>query len=741
MTDIWSTPPTSDEMKDPSGVWGTPPTADEMGDADLQSGASIPLRAQAGLRMNEQDKLSFLQAKLGDDNVKPKLTKTGEIENFYVREKPGTGWKLFDPDTGSGMDLLKGLGWSTIGGLVAGPVGAAAGAAKGIYGAAQKGDIVGDIADMSGDAIEAAKLQTGPVMLAAGPAGLPLATGPASAAASNLVRQAASAALPGKESLTVGDRALSAGIAAGADALGEGIGAAGGAIVRGVRSVVSPMYRLAGKVAKEASEEAVGTATKKTVQEFTDAGGLIEQNIPGLKLSPGQRTGSKTALMMERTIAQMPEHADKMASEQAARTTAYNNFVDREIERIAANPKRLSNLEVSKGIAEGVDQGAKALIAERKAVTEPLYKKVEQIGAMVQAKNAASVIEEELARLSSNENGAALKKTLAAITPTDSADGVNFATLRAERSYWAGLKSNKGTIIEGLPDANARRIATRISKAIDEDIQASGIDELRQANQKYAEMSQRIDDYSTDKVKQILKLKKSDKIEQVAAKSMQMEPEQIRGIATILSKNSPEALRDWRANSIKTLMQNAGKGSEAAFGADIGSDISFSKLVSLAQRDGAKLNALFEGDKESVTKMMHAINGAKRLSMGPGIAGSDTAPKMWMAAAMERAAKARGTTVTDLIKDVATKRLFSEESMARGLAAPGGADAFSSIVRSLQPGAVSTPRAFERQIAASVARWARLATADGGAGALPMPRPAPFQNPRDLNATANAGSP
>jgi hypothetical protein len=118
------------------------------------------------------------------------------------------------------------------------------------------------------------------------------------------------------------------------------------------------------------------------------------------------------------------------------------------------------------------------------------------------------------------------------------------------------------------------------------------------------------------------------------------------------------------------------------------------EIAGSIRKHRSKLNALFADDKDSLVAINKLAKLGSRLSLGPGIAGSDTAPKLWYADALRQAVKvgaASGTTVTGLLREIAEKRVFSADRMAEAISTPGVVGPFAEAVEAIaNPGAIKT---------------------------------------------------
>lgn len=259
-------------------------------DIDTQTGAPLSTRFVAGKQFDDAGVARYLVATYGNGNVLPVIGQDGQPEGLYFRENEQSQWKEYDPKPTGPMSFLR--------------------------------DLPGDIADASGDIIEAGAQQLGTqvgarIGRAAGPLGAVaggLLGGWFLGGLANAERQAEVAALPGAEPRPAIDRATQAVSAGNLAVVGEGvgsaIGSAGRQVAKQVRKVVQPRYRnavnlledriprgkyeaLSGTGATGADEAASGVALESR---------LSERMGEPVEMSVAQLTGSRKAAGFENII-------------------------------------------------------------------------------------------------------------------------------------------------------------------------------------------------------------------------------------------------------------------------------------------------------------------------------------------------------------------------------------------------------------------------------------------------------
>jgi hypothetical protein len=651
-------------------------------------GASAGLRAQASLKGNETDKIEFLRQKLGPENVR-----AGKNTTFV---KEGGKWKHIDPDTGAGAEFLKGLLASGPASLVT-PAGGGLAIAEGIRRAIGKGDVAGDIADEAGDIVSGAGLAS--PLNAISPA---LGSGATGAFNSELVRQGASALMPGKETMTPNERISKAGVNAVAEIAGEGAGALGGFALKKAARALSPTKRLVGKVAAEGAGEAVGTLTGEGVESFTKKSLALQKVVSDeigekFTLDAAQATGSPSALMAKRTLEQMPETMERMARDEQKRLLGASKFLDAHINSVAADPKKLGNSDVGGAVAKSVERYMEGLRATRTAEAGKYFKQADEKFGKYKVVDTAELRSFLDATIRSMDVGAdadvaGLKAVRQKLEENATNGKVSVGYAQSLLSHF-GDKLQGGTIAENISRGQQRRIAggamDAISRGMDSVPGEAGqeaVAALRKGRALWREHSAAIDSAGSDAVKRILKIAQKGDVSQIPASVLRnSSPEEIGGIVKILETSDPAAAKQLRANTMRNLFEASGKApANAPFGAELrGTGFQPGKLIRLVEKNHDKLAALLGGDKAAVTKMRHSLELADRLSAGPGIKGSDTAPKQMFAAIIRGApmqnSQGLGGRASAMVAQAIEKRIFDPENVYKLLSAPDGIDAFHAL--------------------------------------------------------------
>ncbi len=525
--------------------------------------------------------------------------------------------------------------------------------------------------------------------------------------------------------------------------IGYGVAKGAGLAVKNARRALSPAYRLTTDVAEELPKQSTKSTTGQTVQQFakeSDTLAAYGSKLAGeaLELSPGQKFGSKTALGMERTAAQMPEHADDMLSQQSKRLEVYGKALDGYVKHVAAHPEQLGNLETGARVAKAVDRYVGGLRVARREATAPGYREaVELLGneKVIPTGDAVSIMARELAnRPTAAQQGlVAIKQTIDDIERTSQNGMADLPMMQQLRSYWREQASGTGDVFKDMAVSKRKQLAGTIADAIDGAISsaaenarngmgrfasktkiAAGLARLKETDALYHAHSEQIRGASTATIKQILRLGKEATPDKIASTIMQRSPSEVAGIAKILAGAGDGSLQQLRANTINEIFSAAGKPSAAKGVGDVaeglGANMSPAKIAAAVKKHRGQLNAMFIDDPEAARGLNQLAKLGERLAQGPGVAGSDTMAKLGYEGAM-RSFMRRGDSLAGMIREAAEKRFFSKEGATKLLADPKTSTTFAEAVAS-----VAHPSTTGEQIRRATVAFTRLlALATGGA--------------------------
>jgi hypothetical protein len=315
------------------------------------------------------------------------------------------------------------------------------------------------------------------------------------------------------------------------------------------------------------------------------------------------------------------------------------------VDGIAARPKSLGSSDVGDQVSAALEKHIENLRSARSRVAGELYRKAEQASGnrrVVPTDNTQAVMESIVkeSHMGPGKLSAPVEESLQKIQKAGSRTGrITISQMQNLRSVWGKVASGDLNVIEGMKNANERRIARNILKAIDDDLEVASKSAaagesarfLREANGAWREYSKPIDDAATDTVRRLLKVS-DDAGDTVTTKLMRSSPDQIRGVFRVLNKAEPDTARQLRAQMFDDILTRAGKpirGDESSTGARFFSPYrAYQLLTDPKQETRQRLLAAFEGDNKAKSALVEMIELTKRLQFGPNIKGSSTAPQL-----------------------------------------------------------------------------------------------------------------
>lgn len=259
------------EVNGQIGTISEPPRANEI---QTREPGTFGERATAGMSITPKGRLSYVQSIVGENNAI--LMPNGEVsfrraENEMFRPFDATG-----PDIGDLADL-SGLATETVPGLI---VGAGRRTPAGFAGTALGTAMKAGVADTGG----------------------------------NVVRQFASAALPGDDEATARDRAMSATIAMGMGGAGQ---LAADKILTPAMERINPKNAIVSRSVQRQMDE-----------PFAVKGARLSEQT-GIPLSVGEQTGSRLMRMLEAVARRHPLSADRVANMDAQKVSAAYSRLER----------------------------------------------------------------------------------------------------------------------------------------------------------------------------------------------------------------------------------------------------------------------------------------------------------------------------------------------------------------------------------------------------------------------------
>lgn len=244
----------------------------------------------------------------------------------------------------------------------------------------------------------------------------------------------------------------------------------------GILGSASPsiMYNLGTNLSRNAIR---GTLTPEA-QARAAAATQLEQQMPGLKFTVGQKLGSPEALTGESMLAgQSSKYGESIKSIWNAQDEA----VGTQLEKTArgALPGKRSAETVSGAIGADIERKVAGIEAVRSAKATPLFNKAKSVGGDLQiaTPTAANKIDELIASsqgMGDEKTANALVKELTRWKQKLNTTN-NVTQIQNELSNLSRASIGKGRIFDTLsPDANERRIASVIQHAILDDLGQTG---------------------------------------------------------------------------------------------------------------------------------------------------------------------------------------------------------------------------------------------------------------------------
>jgi len=658
---------------------------------------SFAARAGAGLKASPNGAINYLQNRFPDAQIIPDVDEDGTLTGNAIIREPGKPPRYLDR-----KDL-----WT-----------------------------LGDVADLSGDALETSVGTAGAVggALLGGPAGA-VAGGAVGGGLGAAARQVASATLPGADNLSTGDRLVNIGLSAGLGAAGEaaaipiavGARVVGRTMLQGARRVygvlpeavpgVAAARRSAAttELAKTVGIDVGGQASQglkaTTTKKFYERTQEIEQTLSALnvddpvKFTVPEATGSKYGLGVQRVLAQTPETMDEMAMMKARKAASISKAADRIVDLVAANPDELGDATVGEATAGTVSKYIGAAREARSATAGPIYRASSEAGGGARntitdstRKALGDIIESNKFNPAKTESQA--RAVLDKLTQAGTKKGgrVTIDDMQNLRSLFVGIQSGELTPIEGLAVANQRRLAGKVLDAIETDLTATegtvngeAATLLRKANSTWREMSKPINEAATDVLNRILKLDQAGAGESVVGRVMSMSGKQRRGLFDILEKTDPAVAKNLRAQVLLGVYESGGKMRAATeFGRDVLNESTTTGMrpVTLAnslRKNADLLGELFGQDLRTRKNLLALVGGLDRLGSGPGIEGSDTMFKS-LVQLTSRFGGGGGDLVSQAARAAAKaidRRLMSPQAMMEALSTPEGIASVETMIRPL----------------------------------------------------------
>lgn len=665
-----------------------------------QGSVDLRTRFEAGMKATEAGKLNYLREKYGKANVR------AEQDGSIKIKDPSSGAELtFDPSPRGGFT------WDGLKSFLA--------------------DIPGDIADLSGDALEFATQQAGILAGAAEGAAIGSAVpavgnilggalggyagAGAGGVAGNLARQAASAALPGSDELTPIQRGAAAADAGQFAMAGESMGP----LVRAGLTKANPANWVRRTIQSGADPRMEAKAAQIT-------------SHTGIEFTPGQAGGGRTALRMEGALAQREGAGDIMfAGAPGSKAIGYlgqakqfETFA-RKLMRggrsaeaggealAAASDKTFKTLRTARSEQWKQQMSEVARLSGGKPVL-PLRNTIEEASAILdeykpalgpasQQRFAASLIgdlsstidkarEQLLDEAKARGASAVELRAIAKASPLKlkglRADALEFQQAMAD--IGEKLHSRMG-VAASIDPSRRDAIVTRMMAAMRRDLDAAAdmgelngevAAALKGARQGYAQASDELDAAKTRLLVDALELSESDAPD-LAIRNMvtNKSSTQIKRAMQILGKYDTPAAVQARQDSLGELFRMA-KPSRSMAAREV--SIGPVQFYNLAKRYEDNIRALYTGDKKGYLDFKMLVNAAERMADSAGVASGGAQTKLldWFGDTIDIGVKAV-TSPKSAIEKVATT--VNSEGLARIMAVGGTRDFLQVIERSAEP--------------------------------------------------------
>jgi hypothetical protein len=586
------------------------------------------------------------------------LDRTDEEKKLILAERlaqPGIGSKIMSGMIGAGQgatmgfaDELSGLGNMSLGTALTNPGNLVNEYRQG----RDESRVVADMANKANPNSYMGGELAGGLVAAASPGGVPATFG--RAALTGAAVGGAAALGSSRSDLTkaeVGQASKDAliggamGAALGPVALGVGRGM--GAVVNRFRPQAAAAEAVASKAAQSANEIEAATQAGTQKSFYEQSMQLQDESSKMLgepfRFRPGQSTGSPDLALAEMKAANFPRTMTAAQLGERKQTEQSAKILDMYVDKVAADPEALGRSDVGNGLVTTVENHISALAKERSSVAGPLYQQAAELagGKRIIPTDATQQAMSELLdanRFAPAKITSQVRESLLKIQDAASKTGrLKIDDMQNLRALWNSVKRGDVNIIDGLSEANQSRIARNVLSAIDSDLEtasngaASGAaaDALKMANKAWSDYSKPIDEAATDTVKRLLKVS-GDAGDTITTRLLSSSPDQVSGVFRVLNKADPGMARQLRAQLLDDILTKAGKPLRAG---SISAEEGVSRFSPLMARNKLvdaepQLMAAFTGDNQAQFALRRSFQLLKRLSFGPGIKGSTTAPQL-----------------------------------------------------------------------------------------------------------------
>jgi hypothetical protein len=437
-----------------------------------------------------------------------------------------------------------------------------------------------------------------------------------------------------------------------------------------------------------------------TMREASDEArrleGVVSDDIgEKFALQASQATGDPAAALGERVARQQEATIRGAQADTNARLRQYQQWLNVQVKRVAADPDAIGREDVSEAIEKGTDRFFKEATAARTAEAAPLFAAAEAAAGgkriMTTERTVAALkgLVDDYSIGSSRSIGAALQKDLDDIVELGTGTGrLSAKDFQRLMSTWSKKLGGDVSISSDLGAREQKRIAGTVLDALRADLDgaADGIasgeaaDSLKAARAAWAKHSQNIDDHATDTVNAILQRGQGDAAT-TAKWLMAKSPAQIRGVLRVLDSADPKAGAQFRAQFLEEMFTGAGKpGVNADLVDELAlTQVSPAKLAKSIADNYERLQVTLGDNPAAIEALRDVASVTKRLAFGAGIEGSDTAPKLWFDGA-KKAAEATAGSAGGTVVDAVSSIVGNTKALGAAFGTPDGSMAFRDAI-------------------------------------------------------------
>ena len=385
----------------------------------------------------------------------------------------------------------------------------------------------------------------------------------------------------------------------------------------------------------------IGAAVKRGRELEQIAQGIYPEEA--LRFRPSQLTGDASTALAERAALQIAGPTQQAAVAHARQQARIGmGILQRQAERIAANPDALATKDLTDGVIDTVDSVFRNMRKVRSTEASPLFAAVDAAAGGKRVVLAGKTI--DTLRNAADEYGAsgaaakAIRDSLARVeemaTGTGRISGTEFQRLMAQ---WGKVAQGEVSISSDLSRGANQRVAAMVMRAMRDDLDNSAdgiaskpvVDAIRTARDTWAAHSQAIDELATDTVEKLLRSEGSDAAGSIPARLAASKPAQVSAVFRVLQKSGDEStMRDLRAQMFEEAIRapgNVPRGAETSARLGVGT-LQPGTVVTRMKNAEPTLRAAFAGDERAIKAFDETLEIMQRLAYEPTVIGSQTAP-------------------------------------------------------------------------------------------------------------------